>query len=185
MLRAFGLACLLALGGCATTQSASADHPEARLYDAALDANAAVDSALARALQRNVNVMIVMGANWCHDSRAFAGWSKTPRIGGLLKDRFELVFVNVGMPQTKDGHNLDIAARYELDELVGTPTILIIAPDGKGNGKLLNRDTAKSWRNAASRTEDAIYDELNGISLPLSLPLSLPGPQPGNGTPDS
>jgi hypothetical protein len=33
---------------------------------------------------------------------------------------------------------------------------MIIAPDGT----LLNGDTAGSWRSAASRSEDAIFDEL-------------------------
>lgn len=132
------------------------DHPEARLYDATIDASAAVDAALARASENKRNVLIVLGANWCHDSRAFAGWTATPRIGGMIAERFELVFVNVGMPQTGDGHNQHIVRRFGFDEQVGTPLVIMTSYDGI----VLNPETAQSWRNTASRSEDEIYDEL-------------------------
>lgn len=104
--------------------------------------------------------MLVMGANWCHDSRALAGLLETPRFAELIAREYELVFVNVGMPQTGDGHNLDIAARFGLEELPGTPNVLILSPFGT----LLNAETATSWRNAASRSEDAIYEELAALA---------------------
>ena len=131
-------------------------HPEARLYDASIDVAAAVDAALARAAERKVNVLLVLGANWCHDSRAFAGWMETPRFKALTDERYELVYINVGMPQTKDGHNLHIAKRFGIENIEGTPTVLMVSWDGI----LLNEETAKSWRNTASRSEDAIFEEL-------------------------
>ncbi|MEO9492707.1 MAG: thioredoxin family protein [Marinomonas sp.] len=131
-------------------------HPEAKLYDASIDASAAVDAALARAAISKANVLIVLGANWCHDSRAFAGWSETDKIGGLIKERFELVFVNVGMPQTGDGHNQHIARRFGFAKQEGTPLVIMTSYDGI----VLNPDTAQSWRNTASRSEDEIYEEL-------------------------
>ncbi len=138
-------------------------HPEARLYDASIDASAAVDAAFARAAEREVNVLVVLGANWCHDSRAFAGWTQTDRIGGMIAERYELVFVNVGMPQTDDGHNLHIAERFGFETLEGTPTVLIVTP----SGHVRNRDSAKSWRNAASRSEDEIFEELDRYPRPV------------------
>ncbi|MEX0341361.1 MAG: thioredoxin family protein [Erythrobacter sp.] len=160
--RAFGTALLaLALAACAHSAAPSpAHHPEARSYDAALDANAAVDAALERARVRGTRVLLVMGANWCHDSRALAGWLETPRFAALVDEHFELVFVNVGMPQTDDGHNLHIARRFGLDKLPGTPNLLVVGSDGS----LLNRATATSWRNAASRDADAIYADLLGFT---------------------
>lgn len=131
-------------------------HPEARLYDASIDATEAVDAALARAAERKVNVLVVLGANWCHDSRAFAGWMETPRFKTLIEERYELVYVNVGMPQTEDGHNLHIAQRFGVEDIEGTPTVMMLSWDGI----LLNDDTAKTWRNTASRSEDEIFDEL-------------------------
>ncbi len=134
----------------------SHDYPEARLYDATIDASAAVDEALARAEVSKRNVLIVLGANWCHDSRAFAGWTATPHIGGMIAERFELVFVNVGMPQTGDGHNQHIARRFGFDKQEGTPLVIMTSYDGI----VLNSETAQGWRNTASRSEDEIYEEL-------------------------
>lgn len=154
------LALALALAGCATTGAPKADHPEARSYDAALDAAAAVDTALARAAQRNARVLVVFGANWCHDSRALAGWLETPRFAALVAAHYELVFVNVGMPQTGDGHNLGLARRFGLETVPGTPAVLVLRPDGSA----VNLDTAATWRNAASRSEEAIFAELAALA---------------------
>jgi hypothetical protein len=164
MMKALSLSVVLAalaLGGCATTGGgahtavAAEKHPEARLYDASRDAKADVDAAILRAEAGTKLVLLVMGANWCHDSRAFAGWMETPRCEPLIAEHYELVVVNVGMPQTKDGHNLDVAKRFDV-EVEGTPTVIVLSP----LGKVLNAETAKTWRNAATRSEDAIYHEL-------------------------
>ena len=155
----FALLLASSLSACATIPAeavATADHPEARSYAVSADAMGDVDAALARANISRKPVLLVMGANWCHDSRALAGWLEQPRFAALMEERFELVFVNVGMPQTGDGHNLAIARRFGIDELPGTPNVLVIDP----GGTLLNRETATTWRNAASRSEEEIYEEL-------------------------
>lgn len=154
-----GLTAGLLVTGCATMTGG--DHvahayPEARSYAVSEDAMADVDAALARAAETDKRVLLVMGANWCHDSRALAGWLESERIGALVEQRYELVFVNIGMPQQGDGHNLGIARRFGLDDLPGTPNLLVLTAEGE----LVNGDTATTWRNAASRSEDAIYDEL-------------------------
>lgn len=160
MIRPVLLLAALALAGCATTGAPPTDHPEARSYDAGIDAMAAVDSALARATARDTRVLVVLGANWCHDSRALAGWLETPRFAALVAERFDLVYVNVGMPQTGDGHNLAVARRFGLETLPGTPVLLILRPDGSA----VNLDSATSWRNAGSRTGDAIFAELSALA---------------------
>jgi hypothetical protein len=119
-----------------------------------------VDAALGRATASGKRVLLVMGANWCHDSRALAGWLETPRFTALLAERYELVFVNVGLPQTGDGHNLDVARRFGLAEIPGTPALLVLTAEGEA----VNLDTAGSWRNAASRSEDAIFAELTALA---------------------
>jgi hypothetical protein len=151
----------LALAACATTAPAVKPHgPQAMLYDAASDAGSEVDAALARAAAGGKRVLLVLGANWCHDSTTLAGWLATPRFAALVADKYELVFVNVGMPQTGDGHNLDVPRRFGLAELPGTPALLVLT----GEGKAVNLDTAASWRNAASRSEEAIYAELSALA---------------------
>lgn len=162
MIKAFltGAFAALLLAGCATVTSKVAglshDYPEATSYDVSDDAEGDVDAALARAAESDKRVLLVMGANWCHDSRALAGWLATDRFKALVEREYELVFVNIGMPQRGDGHNLGIAKRFGLDELPGTPNLLVLTAEGE----LVNADTATTWRNAASREEDAIYDEL-------------------------
>jgi thiol-disulfide isomerase/thioredoxin len=147
----------LLLASCASVpQTAAAPHPEARLYAADADGHADVEAALARAAASGKRVLLVMGANWCHDSRALAGWLETPRFAALVAARYELVFVDVGMPQTGEGRNLDIAARFGLEEFKNTPALLVLTADGRA----LNLDTARDWRNAASRSEETIYAEL-------------------------
>ena len=159
-----GTLAALLLAGCATVAtkltSGSHDYPEATSYDVSDDASGDVDAALERAGESGKRVLLVMGANWCHDSRALAGWLQTPRFESLIADKYELVFVNIGMPQKGDGHNLGIAKRFGVDDLPGTPNVMVLTPEGK----LLNADTATTWRNAASREEDAIYEELAALA---------------------
>ncbi len=132
------------------------DYPEARSYTVSDNAMGDVDAALTLAEENDTRVLLVMGANWCHDSRALAGWLATDRFKALIADKYELVFVNVGMPQEGDGHNLAIAQRFGVDDLPGTPNVLVLTAEGD----LLNAETATTWRDAASREEDAIYNEL-------------------------
>ena len=158
------LAALLLVSGAAIAKAfgeEAHDYPEARSYAVSDDAMADVDAALARASDKGKRALLVMGANWCHDSRALAGWLGTERFAGLIEQRYELVFVNVGTPQSEgDGHNLHIAHRFGLAELPGTPNLLVVTPEGQ----LVNAGTATSWRNAASREEDAIYAELAALA---------------------
>jgi hypothetical protein len=140
------------------------EHPEATPYDPEVDVTAAVDAALVHAAERGTLVMIVLGANWCHDSRALAGWLETERFAALVRERYEVVYVDAGHPQDGNGRNLDIAARFGVEGITGTPSLLVIASDGT----LLNADTAKSWRNAASRSEDEIFNELAGFGTAAS-----------------
>lgn len=149
----------LALAACATTP-AQPPRPEARAYAVGADAKAEVDAALARASASDKRVLLVFGANWCHDSRALAGWLATPRFAALTAARYEVVFVDVGMPQTGEGVNLDVAGRFGLARIEGTPALLVLTAEGKP----VNLDTAPGWRNAASRSEAAILAELAALA---------------------
>lgn len=159
ILRRLAAGLVLALTACATTPDARL-HPDARLYAPTADASADVDAAIARASISGKRVLLVLGANWCHDSRVLAGWLETPRFAALGAAHYEVVFVDVGSPQTGDGRNLDIARRFGLPDMPGTPALLVLTAEGKA----VNLETAASWRNAASRSEDAIYAELAALA---------------------
>ena len=78
---ALAVALASALCGCAA--SGGRNHPEAALYDPAVDAAKAFADARARSAASGKPLLAVLGANWCHDSRALAGWLETPRFAAL------------------------------------------------------------------------------------------------------
>ncbi len=127
------------------------------VYAEGRDASADVDAALSRAAASNKTVIVVMGANWCHDSTGLAKWFESPRFAAMMQPRFELVYVDAGMPQSGKGHNQDIVKRFGGKKQKNTPYVMMISP----TGKLLNRDNARSWRNADSRSEDEIFAYFN------------------------
>ena len=75
----------------------------------------------------------------------------TSRFERLFASNYEYVYVDMGVRN----RNLDIAALFGVKKVEGTPTVIITDK----NGKVLNGDTAKTWRDAASRSEDDIYEE--------------------------
>jgi hypothetical protein len=159
----------LALTACMSVpEPAIGSKPEARFSQVSRDASADVDAALVRAGQSGKRVLLVMGANWCHDSRALAGWLATDRFAELIERKYELVFVDIGRPRRGDRPNLAIARRFGVMELPGSPNVLVLL----NNGVLVNSTAATGWRNSASRTGDDIYDELATLADLLPAPSS-------------
>ena len=123
-------------------------------FDPTADAASELEFAQKSVLLSGKKLLIIMGGNWCHDSAALANLIASPRFVGMITQNYEVLFVDVGVPQTGKGRNLDIAKRFGVKKIKGTPTVLVVSPQGK----LLNsKKDAASWRNAASRDEDAIY----------------------------
>lgn len=153
----------LALGACSTVASdvdpVCQDLPAGDYcaYDATRDAQADLDMAQELAATDRLKTLVIMGANWCHDSRALAGHFQTDRFRDLLDQHYSVVYIDVG----RKNRNLDIARSFGLDGIVGTPTVIIQDEEGA----VLNLDTAVSWRNSASRSADAIYEELERFAL--------------------
>ncbi len=125
------------------------DRYKTTAYDASALGMAQLDAALANAKDKRLNLVVVLGANWCHDSAALANdMGKAPLLK-LMSEKYQTVFIDVGKPKIPGkGRNLDVPKRFGIEKLAGTPTVLILSPDGK----MLNSvEDAKSWRNAASR----------------------------------
>jgi thiol-disulfide isomerase/thioredoxin len=125
------------------------DEPQP--YDETRDARKDVDDTLFMARMGKKNAIVVMGANWCHDSRGLAGQFLKPRFQTLFEKHYEVVYVDMGIRN----RNLDIAADFGIDKVEGTPTVIVVNPEGE----VINLATAKTWRNADSRSEDAIFNE--------------------------
>ncbi|PHQ60073.1 MAG: protein-disulfide isomerase [Robiginitomaculum sp.] len=164
--------------GCAYAQEGHADkstdakpHIQAnaayKLYDADANSMVDIDKAMARARIRGTKVMIVMGANWCHDSRGFAARLDQPKFQTLVADNYEVVYVSAGTDSGQKDQNRDVSKRFGVDAIVGTPTVFIAAADGT----VLNADSAGYWRNAESIPADMSYAYLdmyakNKVSTP-------------------
>lgn len=115
----------------------------------------AIDAALAAAKQSGKPVLLVMGTGGCHDSAWLANLIATDRFAPV-RARYEIVYADIGMPHIRGwGRNPEVAKRFGF-RIKGTPTVAILGADGA----VLNRKAAPKWRNAASRSDDDIYNEL-------------------------
>jgi hypothetical protein len=150
---AFAACAAVSPPGTTPSPGAAAAGGETAPFDAARNAMADVDAALARASAEDRLALLVLGANWCHDSRGFAGKLADPAIAPVIDKSYVVVFVDVGQRD----RNLDVARRFGVQDLVGTPTLLIVS----GAGALLNRDSVHDWRDADKRSaaEIAAYLE--------------------------
>ena len=99
--------------------------------------------------------LIVFGANWCHDSRSFAATLNSIRFEKLLRNNYEILYVDVG---DKD-KNINLIRKYGVQGEFGTPTVFVI----NSNGRVLNLNTAVSWRNAHSIDDDYKYEYLKSF----------------------
>lgn len=118
------------------------------------DPMAAIDAALSAARQSGKQVLLVMGMNDCHDSAWFANLIASDRFAPV-RERYHIVYADIGMPHRGIVRNAEIPKRFGF-KIKGTPTVAILDADGE----VLNRRVAPKWRNAASRSDDEIYNEL-------------------------
>ena len=142
--RVFLLCCLLCTAAWAGSAiPASAEHflPEQQVLPTldALQQKAAAEQKL---------LLLVLGADWCHDSVSLLQHFNQPDFAAALSQRFERAFIDVRFLQFGQA----ITQRYQLPLYYGTPTVLIIAPD---SGQLLNKTDLMHWTNAASFDEKA------------------------------
>lgn len=126
-------------------------NPEASPFADAPGPKAEIRAAFVRAKAAEKRVMLVFGLDACHDSRGLAGWFETPRFAAMLQARYEIVWIDVGRDRKR---HRSLAKDYGVAPIVGTPTVLVLDADGAP----LNLADAGGWRNAASRSEDEIFD---------------------------
>ena len=112
------------------------------------------DATLARAKQaqqlastNDKLLMLVLGADWCHDSIALAQQFQQPPLDEQLNNQFVVQLMDVGYLTA----GVDIAQHYGLPIYWGTPTVMIIDPS---TGQLLNENDLVTWTNAASHSSD-------------------------------
>jgi len=126
---------------------ATARHKDgSRPFDISRDAMADVDAAIALAKARGTKALVVMGANWCHDSRGFAARLERPEFQTLLADHYELVYVSAGDERGQNDQNPEVSQRFGVEKIKGTPTVFIVdVEDG-----VLNAESTGYWKRADS-----------------------------------
>lgn len=132
------------------TAAYAGDASAPKPFDEAADARADVDAAFAAAAADGRRVALILGGNWCHDSRALAARLAEPPLAELVAANYRTVFVDVG----RRDRNLWLPRRYGLGPLAGTPTVLIAAADGA----LLNADKIFALTTADSLPVQTITD---------------------------
>jgi len=141
----FRLRCIVTLAIClglAVGHVRAADtDPEGRLYQPSANPLADVQRALDRAVADNRLVLVVLGANWCHDSRALASRVHRPPLAELIQQHYELVFVDAGYLDKGRA----VMQQFGVAHYYATPTVLIINPS---NGQLINDEDRHLWSNA-------------------------------------
>ena len=119
------------------------EHP--RPFDENYDAMTVVDEALLEGLAEQKRVLLVLGANWCHDSRGLAHHFQDEELAATLAEHYVLRFIDVGWRD----QNHAVMMRFGVAAIYATPTVFIVDPTDE---RLLNRDTRNDWGSAASRT---------------------------------
>ena len=129
------------------------DHDQPRPYDGERDAMADVDTTLQTAKINGKKALIVMGANWCHDSRGLAERFEREEFQSLLADNYELVYVSAGTKPRQNDQNREVSARFGVEKIEGTPTVFIVDADEN----VLNAESTGYWRKADSIPVDMSF----------------------------
>lgn len=138
-----------------------AAKPQAtNFYPAQANGQDVLDATLARGRTEGKLAVIVFGADWCHDSQALAQVLTSDSFKTRFGARFTVTFIDVGVPQTGNGRNLDLVRRLGIKTMKGTPAMFVISPMGK---RINSKVDAVSWRNADSRREAAILGWFDAI----------------------
>src|SRR5210317_843487 len=130
--------CLGLVAGCA---GAAETDPDGKLFQPSEDPLADVQQALGRAEKSDRLALVVLGANWCHDSRALASRLHNPPLAELIQQHYELVFVDVGFLD----QGRDVMQQFGVPHFYATPTVLIIDPSSRA---LVNDEDRHVWGNA-------------------------------------
>ncbi len=131
----------------------AAKEQAASFYPQDANGPAVLDAALADAKAQGKLAVIVFGADWCHDSRGLARVLLSDAFKTRFGARFTVTFIDVGVPQTGKGRNLDLVKKLGVKDLKGTPAMFVVSAKGK---RINSKKDAVSWRNADSRSEAAI-----------------------------
>lgn len=111
------------------------------MYAASANALADVERSLERAVQSDRLLLVVLGADWCHDSRALASRLQREPLMDVVGQHYELVFVDAGFLDKGRA----VMQRFGVAHYYATPTVLIVDPSRQ---QVINNDDRHQWGNA-------------------------------------
>lgn len=103
--------------------------------------SAIVQQTLTAAKKENKLALIVLGAQWCGDSKGLAGKFSTPEMQKILNEKYQVLFVDAGYLDK----GYDVVKQFKQPIYYGTPTVMVIEPH---SGNLLNKPTMQKWLSA-------------------------------------
>jgi thiol-disulfide isomerase/thioredoxin len=135
------VALFIGLGLVIANARAADSDPDGHLFQPSADPLADVQQALGRAADGDRRALVVLGANWCHDSRALASRLYQSPLADVIQQHYELVFVDVGFYE----QGREVTQQFGVAHYYATPTVLIIDP---ASGQLVNDEDRHIWGNA-------------------------------------
>ncbi len=132
--------CALIWGlGTQISSAASDENDEKyRVFHPIDDPSGKVQQTLDLASKKEQLALIVLGANWCHDSRGLVKRFSHSKMQDVLSTHYQMAYIDVGKLEDRR----DITQRFGQAHYFATPTVFIIDPK---SGKLLNETTLKKW----------------------------------------
>jgi len=134
---------------------------EGELYAPSDDSMADVTAVLDAARKNHKLALVIMGANWCHDSRALAARLDTEPLRTVVSEHYETVFVDVGYLDK----GKKVITSLGPPVYYATPTVLIVDPM---NGQLVNAQNRHQWANAYNISMDesvAYFQQMANMDL--------------------
>jgi hypothetical protein len=122
-----------------------------KLFLPSEDVMADLADAIDSARDNNRLLLVVMGANWCHDSRALAARLFKEPLSTTINEHYEVLFSDVGYLEK----GKDLITSLGIPVYYATPTVLIIDPV---SGKVVNMQNRHQWAEAATIGMDDSVD---------------------------
>jgi len=126
---------------CAHQSSSEIDVLPEYIFAPVANLSAQVEQTLTLAKSQNKKALLVLGAQWCHDSKGLAKNFSTPQMQKILIDNYQTLFIDVGYLEK----GFDVVQHFNLPVYYGTPTVMVIDPNST---EILNRSTMQKWLSA-------------------------------------
>lgn len=110
-----------------------------------------IDKKIVMAKAENKKLLLVLGAQWCHDSTGLAAKFSQDGMQEILTENYQTLFIDVGYYQ----RGFDVVSRFNMPIYYGTPTVMVIEPETE---TIINEDSMQQWLSADS-IEQTVYQQ--------------------------